>query len=182
MNKAELIAILRNRKTPMVEFKRISNQLAAIIAGEIKKEFSTSDGIVLVPILRAGMALLTFFMHAFESARVGFIGIYRDEKAKPHLYYENLPTLSPSDQVIILDPMVATGGSTLVTIDKLLSAGASPSHITVVGMIGAPEGKEAILSAYPEINLRLAILDDKLNDRKYIVPGLGDFGDRFFGT
>lgn len=78
--------------------------------------------------------------------------------------------------------MLATGGSTLLTLNKLINAGATPSHITIVSMIGAPEGKEAIHSAYPEANLRLAILDDHLDEKKYIVPGLGDFGDRFFNT
>ncbi|QVL56976.1 MAG: uracil phosphoribosyltransferase [Simkaniaceae bacterium] len=177
----KLLSILRDRSTNMISFKKASNELAILIAESVKKEIN-SESVVLVPILRAGMALLPTFMDTFESARVGFVGIHRDEKAFPHLYYEKLPPLSATDHVIILDPMVATGGSTLVTLEKLTSIGADPTHISIVGMIGAPEGKEAILNRFPSIHLHLAILDEKLDDKKYIFPGLGDFGDRFFGT
>lgn len=177
----KLLAILRDRETSMVAFKKASDELSVLIAQNVKKELD-SESVVLVPILRAGMALLPTFMQTFEEARVGFIGIHRDEKAIPHLYYEKLPLLSEDDHVIILDPMVATGGSTIVTIEKLLSLDCAPSHISIVGMIGAPEGKEAILSRFPEVHFHLAILDERLDDKKYIVPGLGNFGDRFFGT
>lgn len=177
----KLLAILRDRETSMIAFKKASNELSILIAQNVKKELSP-EKVVLVPILRAGMALLPSFMQTFEEARVGFIGIHRDEKANPHLYYENLPTLSENDHMIILDPMVATGGSTIVTIEKLLSLGCDSSHISIVGMIGAPEGKEAILNRFPKVHFHLAILDKRLDEKKYIVPGLGDFGDRFFGT
>ncbi|MCP5505963.1 MAG: uracil phosphoribosyltransferase [Chlamydiales bacterium] len=175
------LAILRNRETPMVEFKKSAHALAKHIAQEVKQEIQAEE-IVLVPILRAGMALLPPFMETFPKARVAFIGIHRDENAQPHLYYEKFPPFSENDHFIILDPMIATGGSTLLTLKKLLSLGAHPSRISIVSMIGAPEGKEAILAPYPKIHLHIAILDTKLDAKKYIVPGLGDFGDRFFGT
>ncbi len=182
MKKNELITILRDRTISTVTFKRTSNALASLIAAEIKQELADREDVMLLPILRAGMALLPSFMEAFEAASVGFIGIHRDTQAHPNLYYEKLPQITPHTHVIILDPMVATGGSTLLALNKLIDAGATPSHITIVSMIGAPEGKEAIHSAYPEVNFRLAILDDHLDEKKYIVPGLGDFGDRFFNT
>jgi uracil phosphoribosyltransferase len=182
MKKNELITILRDRTISTVTFKRTSNALASIIAAEIKQELADWEDVILLPILRAGMALLPSFMEAFEEASVGFVGIHRDKQAQPNLYYEKLPQITPHTHIIILDPMVATGGSTLLTLNKLTNAGAAPSHITIVSMIGAPEGKEVIHSAYPEANLRLAILDDHLDEKKYIVPGLGDFGDRFFNT
>lgn len=175
------LAILRDRTTSMASFKKSANALAALIAEEVKKEIH-SEKIVLVPILRAGMDLLPPFMETFENARVGFVGIHRDESAHPHLYYEKIPPLSQQDHLIILDPMVATGGSTIVTIDKLLSLGADPGRISIVAMIGAPEGKQAILTHCAHVHLHIAILDEKLDAKKYIVPGLGDFGDRFFGT
>lgn len=175
------LTILRDRNTSMAAFKKSANILAKLIAEETKQEIN-SPRIVLVPILRAGMALLPPFMDTFENARVGFIGIHRDESAHPHLYYEKIPPLTKEDHLIILDPMVATGGSTIVTLDKLLSLGAHSSNISIVAMIGAPEGKQAILSHIPDVHLHIAILDEKLDAKKYIVPGLGDFGDRFFGT
>jgi uracil phosphoribosyltransferase len=175
------LSVLRDRTTPMAAFKKSANALSQLIAEETKQEL-TSSHIVLVPILRAGMALLPTFMETFPEARVGFIGIHRDDNAQPHLYYEKFPPLTPNDHLIILDPMIATGGSTLVTLDKLTSMGAKAANISLVAMIGAPEGKEAVLSQYPDIHLHIAILDEKLDDKKYIIPGLGDFGDRFFGT
>lgn len=182
MKKSELITTLRDPQTKASLFRKASNTLSLLLAKETKQKIESDENIVLVPILRAGMALLPAFMDVFETARVGFIGIHRDEKALPHTYYEKLPPITPKDQIIILDPMVATGGSTLCTIKKLRSKGAHPSHITIVSMIGAPEGKTAIQNAYPETQIHLAILDERLDAKKYIVPGLGDFGDRFFST
>jgi len=196
--KESLITILRDRHTTMGEFKRASGKLSKIIAAEIActileepmsihsplKEVMgkrVAQDVVLVPILRAGMALLPSFMPFFENARVGFIGIHRDKDAKPHLYYEKIPLLTSNDRIIILDPMIATGGSTLLTLQKLVEANGDPTKVTVVAMVGAPEGIGAIKQAYPSAQVIVAAVDDGLDDKKYIVPGLGDFGDRFFG-
>ena len=121
MKKNELIATLRDRTISSVTFKRTSNALSALIAADIKQELPPADDITLVPILRAGIALLPSFMDTFEEASVGFVGIYRDAKAQPHLYYEKLPAITPHSQIIILDPMVATGGSTLLALQKLIA-------------------------------------------------------------
>ncbi len=182
----------------MGEFKSASDKLSKIIAAEIactilEEPMSVhspheevmgkrvAQDVVLLPILRAGMALLPSFMPFFESARVGFIGIHRDSDAEPHLYYEKIPLLTPNDRIIILDPMIATGGSTLLTLQKINDAGGNLSKVTVVGMVGAPEGIEAIEKGFPETKVIVAAIDKGLDEKKYIVPGLGDFGDRFFG-
>jgi uracil phosphoribosyltransferase len=173
-----LLDILRDRNTPTVDFRRASDKLAQLIATDIKTH---SDEVVLIPILRAGVALLYSFLQSFQSARVGFIGVQRDREAQPVLYYENLPVLCKTDSIIILDPIIATGGSTLITLEKLTKSGGSPENITLVGMIAAPEGLEAIKQAFPAIEVKVSAIDKGLDDRKYIVPGLGDFGDRYFG-
>ena len=109
------------------------------------------------------------------------MGIHREEAtAKPQLYYENIPALKPTDLVFILDPMIATAGSALLTIDHLIKKGAS--QMALVGMLGSKEGLEKIKSAHPNLTLIVAAEDPELNSRKYIVPGLGDFGDRYFGS
>ena len=173
-----LLDILRDRNTSTVDFRMASDKLAQLIATDIA---APSEEVVLIPILRAGIALLHSFMQCFQSARVGFIGVQRDRQALPVLYYENLPALSKTDAIIILDPIIATGGSTLITLEKLTQSGGSPENITLVGMVAAPEGLEAIQKAFPAVEVKVSAVDQGLDDRKYIVPGLGDFGDRYFG-
>ena len=181
--KESLMNILRNRQTPMAAFKETSNALSRIIATEVKNSLSEdiSEKIVLLPILRAGIALLPAFMDLFTQARIGFIGLQRDAQAVPYLYYEKLPSLSSESQVIILDPMIATGGSMLLTLEHLTTLGGNPENYTVVGMIGTPQAMEVIGKACPQAKIILGTIDEGLDDQKYIVPGLGDFGDRFFG-
>lgn len=176
--KQTLLDILRDRNTSIVDFRRASDKLAELIATDVA---SPAEEIVLIPILRAGIALLPSFLKCFETARVGFIGVQRDTKALPVLYYENLPHLSKTDSIIILDPIIATGGSTLITLEKLTQTGASPEKITLVGMVAAPEGLEAIQKNFPAVEVNVLAVDQGLDERKYIVPGLGDFGDRYFG-
>jgi len=176
--KQTLLDILRDRNTSIVDFRRASDKLAELIATDIA---CPAEDIVLIPILRAGIALLPSFLKCFETARVGFIGVKRDTKALPVLYYENLPSLSKNDSIIILDPIIATGGSTLITLEKLTQTGASPEKITLVGMVAAPEGLEAIQKNFPAVEVNVLAVDQGLDERKYIVPGLGDFGDRYFG-
>jgi uracil phosphoribosyltransferase len=142
---------------------------------------SISHRVVLVPILRAGLALLPAFLKYFPQAPIGFIGIRREEgTAKPQLYYENIPALKSTDLVFILDPMIATAGSALLAIDHLVKKGAT--QLALVGMLGSREGLEKIESAYPDLTVIVAAEDPELNSRKFIVPGLGDFGDRYFGN
>lgn len=196
--KASLLTKLRDRNTTMVDFRQASDKLAAIIAAEIASNIleepisihtplkeamgkKITQEVVLIPILRAGFALLPSFLRFFENARVGFIGIQRDKKASPHLYYEKIPLLTAKDRIIILDPIVATGGSTLMTLQKLTREGGSADKITLVGMVAAPEGLNAIRSAFPQVEIKVAAVDEGLDENKYIVPGLGDFGDRYFG-
>jgi uracil phosphoribosyltransferase len=193
-----LLTVLRDEKTPLEGFRRASHQLAALLAAEasslvtedpkmVKTPVGQSEGasishrVILVPILRAGLALLPAFLEYFPEAPIGFIGIYREKgTANPKLYYENLPVLKPTDLVFILDPMIATAGSALLTIDHLIKKGAS--QIALVGMLGSREGLEKIESEYPDLTVIVAAEDPELNSKKYIVPGFGDFGDRYFGN
>jgi len=142
-----------------------------------------ADPIVLVPILRSGITMLHAFTHYFPDASIGVVGLRRDEKtAIAHWYYENLPPLSKKEQVIILDPMIATGGTALETLKKLQEHGVPQEKILFVSMVCAPEGLEAIKAKFDQITIITAAVDDHLNAQKFIVPGLGDFGDRYFGT
>jgi uracil phosphoribosyltransferase len=193
-----LLTLLRDEKTPVEGFRKAAHQLAALLAAEasaivtqdpkmVKTPIGQAEGasiscrVVLVPILRAGLALLPAFLKYFPDAPIGFIGIYREKAAaKPQLYYENIPALKPTDLVFILDPMIATAGSSLLAIDHLIKKGAS--QMALVGMLGSREGLEKIESAHPNLTLIVAAEDPELSSQKFIVPGLGDFGDRYFGN
>lgn len=198
--KNALVTILRDRNTPAEEFRQAAHQLADFLAAEaaalaieepktVETAFAKVEGkkivqrTILVPILRAGIALFPSFLKYFPQAPVGFFGIKRDEKtALPHLYYENIPKLLPTDLVFILDPMIATAGSSLLAIEHLTAQGVPPSKIVLVGIIGATEGLQKIKKAYPYLTIIIAVEDPELNAQKFIVPGLGDFGDRYFLT
>jgi len=195
-----LLTILRDKKTSMPEFRRAADQLADLLAAEVTcslpgepisietpvapaKGFKAPQKIVLIPIYRAGIVLLPPFLRHFPSARVGFFGIRRKEKtAEPLPYYENLPPISSEDTVIVLDPMIATAGSALYVLEKLSALEVHPSRIILVAIIGSIEGIEKIKTKYPYITIKVVAEDPSLDARKYIVPGLGDFGDRYFGT
>ncbi len=193
-----LLTILRNEKTPVDQFRQAAHQLADLLAAEatsfvaeapkmVKTPLAEAEGmealqrVILVPILRAGMALLPAFLKFFPRASIGFFGIRRDEAtAKPQLYYENIPALKSTDLVFILDPMIATAGSSLLAVERLLSRGAV--QIVLVGIIGAAEGLEKLSTRHPDLDIIVAGEDPELNNKKFIVPGLGDFGDRYFGN
>ena len=135
----------------------------------------------VVPILRAGLGMVDGILSLVPSAKVGHIGLYRDqETALPVEYYCKLPVDIEERQVIVVDPMLATGGSAAAAIDFIKQRGAK--KIKLMCIIGAPEGVEAVRKAHPDVDIYLAALDEKLNEHKYIVPGLGDAGDRLFGT
>jgi uracil phosphoribosyltransferase len=193
-----LLTLLLDEKTPVETFRQASHQMAALLAAEasvlvsedpkiVKTPVGQAEGasisqrVILVPILRAGLALLPAFISFFPHAPIGFIGIRREETtAKPHLYYENIPALKPTDLVLILDPMIATAGSALLAIDHLIKKGAS--QLALIGIVGSREGLEKIEIEHPDLTVIVAAEDPELSNRKFIVPGLGDFGDRFFGN
>ncbi len=194
-----LLTKLRDRKTPLLEFRSAALELADLLAAEaaavvpskraiVETPLSSAEGaiaqgrVVLVSILRAGLTLLPAFLKLFPDAPIGFFGIKRDEKtAEPHLYYENLPALLPTDHVFLLDPMIATGGSSILALEKIIPR-VSLNQITLVGVISATPGILNLKKRFPVVRVIVAAEDPELNTSSFIVPGLGDYGDRFFGT
>jgi len=195
-----LLSRLRDKETSRSTYRAVAEKIGYCIASEVgallEKEsisiitpvasasgVACKNNIVLIPILRSGIVLLEPFLSFFPEAKVGFVGLRRDEKtAEPHLYYKNLPSLEKTDDVIILDPMIATGGSGSEAVKVVLEAGVQQEKIIFAGVIAAPEGMEKLQSTFPKMKIVGPTVDEKLNDKKFIVPGLGDFGDRYFGT
>lgn len=195
-----LLTTLRDKNSTQIAFRDAAEKLALILAAEVSSLLSTEkiqtqtplemihgthlkNQIALIPILRSGLALLYPFLRFYQAAKIGFIGMRRDEEtAHPHMYYYSLPKFGPEDEVIILEPMLATGGSILASLKFLEKNGVSPKKMIVAGIIGAPEGFAFLNKEMPEVKLHILQVDEKLNAKKFIVPGLGDFGDRFFGT
>jgi len=200
MMKEHYLTLLRNRETDTAEFRYAAGNLASLIAQEISlalplksRKIHTPMGetaggsfnkkVILVPILRAGLAFLPSFLALFREASIGFLGIRRDEKdARPHLYYENLPQIRSDDYVFLLDPMLATGGTANLALDKLAEKGAAPIHTLLATFLSAKPGIEAIEARHPHVKIFTAATDPHLDAKKFIVPGLGDFGNRYFGT
>lgn len=198
--KRTLITVLRNRDTSIEQYRQATDQLGTVLAVECDALFPKSavfvdtplartHGVcfkhesVLVPILRSGLVLLPPFMRFHPGASVGFIGIRRDEKtAIPESYYTKLPPFSSHNPILILDPMIATGGSATLAVKILKEAGAVEKQITLIAFIAAPKGITRFQSACPEVGLVIAQVDEGLDEEKRIIPGLGDFGDRYFGT
>ncbi|MDE3048059.1 MAG: uracil phosphoribosyltransferase [Verrucomicrobiota bacterium] len=178
--KEALLNRLRDRDIPLKEFRQTAISLSALVASEIYPRFQ-GQKVVLNAILRAGLSMLSAFQEKFMHAPIGLIGIRRDEKTvAPHLYYEKIPPLPSGAQILRLDPMLATGGSTNLALNLLKARGAV--HCTVISLISAPEGQAFVKKNHPGVSLYTVALDRGLDDRKFIVPGLGDFGDRYFGT
>ena len=195
---AHKLSRLRDKKTEPKKFRELVREIASLLAYEatadlltVPRELETplakvvgaelKEKIGLVPVLRAGLGMVEGFWELMPGAEVWHIGLYRDEHTlRPVEYYNKLP-LEPTVSVcIILDPMLATGGSATAAADVLKRWGVK--KIKFVGLIGAPEGIQAMQTAHPDIDIYLAAIDDHLNERAYIVPGLGDAGDRQFGT
>jgi uracil phosphoribosyltransferase len=192
------LTILRSIHTDHVKFRQLVRELAVMLCYEATTDLQlapvtcetpmgTANGhelqqqIGLIPILRAGLGMVEGLWELIPSAEVWHIGIYRDEKTlRPVQYYNKLPIAPRVHLCLILDPMLATGGSAVATADILKKWGAQ--RIKFVGLIGAPEGVRALQAAHPDIDIHLGALDERLNDIGYIVPGLGDAGDRQFGT
>ncbi len=192
------LAIIRDIDTGHKKFRELATEITKFVCYEALKGIAVRDvsvdtpvgvakckkidtDMVVVPILRAGVGMLEGILELVPTARVGFVGLYRDEETKqPVSYYQRLPQQTKGGTCIVIDPMLATGGSTIATIDLLKEHGAA--HIVVVCIVTCPEGIELVESAHPDVPIYAASIDDCLNDNKYIVPGLGDAGDRLFGT
>lgn len=192
------LAIIRNEETGHKRFRELATEITQFLCYEALKNVRTKEvivqtpvaeatcrkidtDIVVVPILRAGVGMLDGILDLVPTARVGFIGLYRDEEtAEPVTYYDRLPPQARGGTNIIIDPMLATGGSTNAAIDILKKYGAG--EIIVICIVASPEGLDAVQKEHPEVMIYTAAVDDHLNDKKYIVPGLGDAGDRLFGT
>ena len=193
------LAILRNKETPVKEFRELVGEIAGLMCYEATRNLPTEEVTVetpittakcrmlsgkklaIVPILRAGLGMVDSMVSLIPSAKIGHIGLYRDpETHKPVEYYCKLPEDIENRQVFVVDPMLATGGSAVAAIDFLKGHGCK--KIIMLNIIGCPEGIKAVQDAHPDVELYLAACDEKLNDHAYIVPGLGDAGDRIFGT
>ena len=193
------LAILRDKKTGTKEFREIVSELATMLCYEAMKDAKleeveietpiqkmktrkiNEDNYAFVPILRAGTGMLDGIIQVVPNAKIGHVGMYRDEETLiPHEYYAKFPKGLESAKVIVLDPMLATGGSADMAIQNIKDRGAK--DIELVCLVGAPEGVKYIEEHHPDVKLTLAALDEKLNDKGYIVPALGDAGDRLFGT
>ncbi len=192
------LAIIRNEETGHKRFRELATEITQFLCYEALKNVRTAEvkvqtpvaeatcrkidtDIVVIPILRAGVGMLDGILDLLPTARVGFVGLERDEETKkPISYYDKLPPQVKEGTCIIIDPMVATGGSTVAAIDLLKQEGAT--NIVVICIVTCPEGLAAVDAAHPDVTVYTAAVDDHLNERKYIVPGLGDAGDRLYGT
>ena len=189
---------MRQKDTGTKDFRQNLDEIAGLMAYEITRDVPTrkveimtpvapcvteemAKEIVLVPILRAGLGMVNGIRNLVPTAKVGHIGLYRDEETlEPHEYFAKFPSNLPDSVVMVLDPMLATGGSASAAIDMIKKRGATV--IKLICLVGAPEGVKRIEEDHPDVDIYLAALDEKLDEHGYIVPGLGDAGDRIFGT
>ena len=193
------LAILRSKNTTVKEFRELISEISGLMCYEATRNLPTKEvkvqtpvaeatcrrlagkKLAIIPILRAGLGMVDAMVDMIPSAKIGHIGLYRDPVTHlPVEYYCKLPEDIENRQVFVVDPMLATGGSAVAAIDFLKQHGCK--SIVMMNIIGAPEGVEAVQKAHPDVDIYLAALDEKLNDHAYIVPGLGDAGDRIFGT
>ena len=193
------LAILRNRKTGVKEFRELIGEISGLMCYEATRNLPVEEVMVqtpvakakcyklagkklaIIPILRAGLGMVDAMLDLIPSAKVGHIGLYRDpETHQPVEYYCKLPEDIGNRQVFVVDPMLATGGSAIAAIDFLKKHGCK--NIIMMNVIGCPEGVKAVQDAHPDVDIYVAAIDEKLNEHAYIVPGLGDAGDRIFGT
>ena len=193
------LGLLRDQETPTQFFRQLVNEVAVLLTYEVTKDLPVEEvaiatplervtvprisgkKVAVVPILRAGIGMLDGVLALVTAARVGFIGLYRDEETlQPVEYYVKLPADVAERDVILLDPMLATGNSTAAAVDILKRAGAQ--SVRMIAIIAAPEGLERLHAAHPDVHVVVASIDRALDERGYIVPGLGDAGDRLYGT
>jgi uracil phosphoribosyltransferase len=189
---------LRDKRTVPDDFRRSATRISVLLAAEALKSVATSDvvvdtplgpapgrrvksDVVVVPVLRAGLGMLDAVLELVPGARVGHIGLQRDEMtAVASQYYSKLPPNLASSDVLMIDPMLATGGSAVAALDLLARAGAA--RISMICIVAAPEGVALVERHHPTVGIYTPVVDERLNEHKYIVPGLGDFGDRLYGT
>ena len=193
------LAVLRNKETPVKEFRELVSEIAGLMCYEATRNLPTVEvdvetpvatakcrmlagkKLAIVPVLRAGLGMVDSMVDLIPSAKIGHIGLYRDpETHRPVEYYCKLPDDIENRVVFVVDPMLATGGSAVAAIDFLKQHGCK--NIIMMNIIGCPEGIKTVQEAPPDVELYLAACDEKLNEHAYIVPGLGDAGDRIFGT
>lgn len=189
---------MRKKETGTKDFRQNLDEIAGLMAYEITRDlplepvqietpvqtcntFTLGKEIVLVPILRAGLGMVNGICNLIPTVKIAHVGLYRDEETlEPHTYFEKYPKTIHDGIVMIVDPMLATGGSACAAIEMVKRQGAK--NIRLVCLVGAPEGVAAVEKEHPDVDIYLAALDEKLNEKGYIVPGLGDAGDRIFGT
>jgi len=192
------LGLIRRVETGHKEFRELATEITKFVCYEALKNIRTREvvvetpvasatcreidtDIVVIPILRAGVGMLEGILELVPTARVGFVGLYRDEETKePVTYYERFPPQIKGGTCIVIDPMIATGGSTVAALDLLKKRGAD--NIVVICIVTCPEGIARVEQSHPDVPIYAAAIDRELNDKKYIVPGLGDAGDRLFGT
>lgn len=193
------LTMMRDKNTDIKAFRDLVNEISLLMAYEVTRDLPLekvrietplveTDGwhmagrqIGVVPILRAGLGMVDGMLSILPAAKVGHVGLYRDpDTLEPVEYYCKLPTDAPERLLLLLDPMLATGGSAIAAIDFLKQRNCN--NISLVNILGCPEGVEAVQEAHPDVDIYLCAIDEGLNDHGYIVPGLGDAGDRIFGT
>ncbi|MDC0827935.1 uracil phosphoribosyltransferase [Faecalitalea cylindroides] len=192
------LTIMRKKETGTKDFRQNLDEIGGLMVYEVTRDlplneipietplcqtigYEMAKDVVIVPILRAGLGVVNGIQNLIPTTRIAHIGMYRDEETlEPHPYFEKYPSNMDEAAVIIVDPMLATGGSSVAAIDMVKKQGAT--SIKLVCLVGAPEGVKVVEEAHPDVDIYLASLDDHLNEKGYIVPGLGDAGDRIFGT
>ncbi len=195
------LTMIRDKHVGTKVFRETVREIATLMAYEVSRSMPLKDvevetpiakttqkelagkKVAIVPILRAGLGMVDGMTELIPAAKIGFIGMYRDEKAlKPHEYFVKLPNDITERQLFIVDPMLATGGSAIDAIGALKKRGCQEKNMKFACLVAAPEGVKAVRSTYPDVDIYTCALDDHLNENGYIVPGLGDAGDRLFGT
>lgn len=195
------LTIIREKECGTKVFREVVSEIAMLMAYEVTRDMPLEDieietplvkttqktlsgkKVAIIPILRAGLGMVDGFLAMLPAAKVGHIGMYRDhDTLEPVEYFVKLPTDIQERQLFIVDPMLATGGSAIAAIEALEKRGASPSSMKFICLVAAPEGVEALHAAYPDVDIYAASLDERLDENSYILPGLGDAGDRLFGT
>ena len=195
------LTMIRQKDCGTKVFREVVNEISMLMAYEVSRDLPLEDveietplvkttlktlagkKVAIIPILRAGLGMVDGILELIPAAKIGHVGMYRDhDTLQPVEYFVKLPSDISERQLFVVDPMLATGGSAVAAIDALLKRGAQPSSIKICCLVAAPEGVEVLRKAHPDIDIYAAALDERLNEHGYILPGLGDAGDRLFGT